>query len=328
VIPEVDHAAIEATQDGEGQVEAGLAKEQPGPTALEDQSALRSTADELLLNTGPLTSSEAVAVLERFREQIVKAEMPDWDAQRSILRPAMIETFVQQRVVDPSEWHTRIPQYLRTGTNPAEKNRFLDDICAIVERIRAVGDTPATVSVSPKSADRTPQQMQSSRAFYVISDPTKIGSPSRELFYSSEYSANLRAMIAHVIDVEGPIFEDLLIDRIARAHGMQRSGNQIRQRVVALLPRDVSRTNEGDRKVVWPSGVDTDAPHAFRDNTAGERGHEDVPLNELAALATRFIRLRLDDEAVLRKLAEQFDLGRLRETTRARFEAALRLARR
>ena len=43
--------------------------------------------------------------------------------------------------------------------------------------------------------------------------------------------ATLKAMIAHVIDAEGPIFEDVLVDRIARAHGMQRSGNQIRRRV-------------------------------------------------------------------------------------------------
>ena len=57
------------------------------------------------------------------------------------------------------------------------------------------------------------------------------------------------------------------------------------------------------------------------------RGHEDVPLKELAAIAVPFIRLRMDDEFVLRKMAEQFDLGRLREATRARFEEALRIAR-
>ena len=37
--------------------------------------------------------------------------------------PAMIETFVQQRITDPADWHNRIPQYLRTGTNPAEKKK-------------------------------------------------------------------------------------------------------------------------------------------------------------------------------------------------------------
>jgi hypothetical protein len=35
----------------------------------------------------------------------------------------------------------------------------------------------------------------------------------------------------------------------------------------------------------------------------------------------------MDDESVLRKMAEQFELGRLREATRSRFEEALRIAR-
>lgn len=134
-------------------------------------------------------------------------------------------------------------------------------------------------------------------------------------------------MIAHVIDAEGPIFEDILVDRIARAHGMQRSGNQIRRRLITLLPAGVSRTDEGERKVVWPYGKDAGDIHVFRKDLTGERGHEDVPLKELAAIAVPFVRLRMDDEAVLRKMAEQFDLGRLREATRARFVAALSIAR-
>ena len=108
---------------------------------------------------------------------------------------------------------------------------------------------------------------------------------------------------------------------------MQRSGNQIRRRVVALLPAGVSRIDEGERTVVWPSNKDAGAIHYFRKDDTGVRGHEDVPLKELAAIAVPFIRLRMDDESVLRKMAEQFELGRLREATRARFEEALRIAR-
>ena len=109
---------------------------------------------------------------------------------------------------------------------------------------------------------------------------------------------------------------------------MQRSGNQIRRRVIALLPAGVSRIPEGERTVVWPSNKDAGAIHVFRKDDAGVRGHEDVPLKELAAIALPFIRLRMDDESVLRKMAEQFNLGRLREATRARFEEALGIARR
>ena len=79
--------------------------------------------------------------------------------------------------------------------------------------------------------------------------------------------------------------------------------------------------------MVWPCGKDPGAIHAFRRDDTGRRGHEDVPLEELAAIAVPFFRLKMGDEAVLRKMAEQFDLGRLREVTRARFETALRTAR-
>lgn len=79
--------------------------------------------------------------------------------------------------------------------------------------------------------------------------------------------------------------------------------------------------------MVWPFSKDAGAIHVFRKDDTGVRGHEDVPLRELAAIAVPFIRLRMDDEAVLRKMAEQFALGRLREATRARFEEALEIAR-
>ena len=117
------------------------AEERLGPADPEDvaPSMLTATGAELLSGSGSLTPVEAMSALEAFREQVIRPAIPNWDAQRSILRPAMIETFVQQRVVDPSEWHSRIPQYLRAGTNAAEKNRFLDEICEIVERIRTPG---------------------------------------------------------------------------------------------------------------------------------------------------------------------------------------------
>ena len=134
-------------------------------------------------------------------------------------------------------------------------------------------------------------------------------------------------MIAHVIDVEGPIFEDVLVDRVARAHGLRRSGSQIRRRLVGLLPAGVSRVAEGDRNVVWPFGKKPGEIHVYRKDTTGGRGHDHVPIEELAAIAAPFVRLRMEDEAVLRKIAEEFELGRLREATRIRFEAALRIAR-
>ena len=102
-------------------------------TSIDQEHALGN--DDLLDADRHLTGEEAVRVLEAFRDRVIRPANSNWEAHRSILRPAMIETFVQQRIVDPSDWYTKIPQYLRAGTNPAEKNRHLEAICEIVERI-------------------------------------------------------------------------------------------------------------------------------------------------------------------------------------------------
>ena len=162
---------------------------------------------------------------------------------------------------------------------------------------------------------------------YKRAEPTEIGRPDRDRFFDAAYDVMLKAMIAHVIEVEGPIFEDVLVDRVARAHGLRRSGSQIRRRVVGLLPSGVLRAAEGERKVVWPFGKEPGRIHIYRKDRTGGRGHEDIPVEELASIAAPFVRLRMEEEAVLRKMAEEFELDRLREATRARFEAALRIAR-
>jgi hypothetical protein len=46
------------------------------------------------------------------------------------------------------------------------------------------------------------------------------------LFYDRDYEHVLNSMVAVTLQREAPIYEDVLIERIARAHGFQRSGGQ------------------------------------------------------------------------------------------------------
>ena len=50
------------------------------------------------------------------------------------MAPRRSETFVKQRISEPDQWYTHVPQFLRQGTNGAEKKRYLEEICAILER--------------------------------------------------------------------------------------------------------------------------------------------------------------------------------------------------
>ncbi len=44
------------------------------------------------------------------------------------------------------------------------------------------------------------------------------------MFQEAGYTLTLRMMIAHVLACEAPIRDDILIERVARAHGFKRSG--------------------------------------------------------------------------------------------------------
>ncbi|MDR9759430.1 DUF4011 domain-containing protein [Rhizobium redzepovicii] len=90
---------------------------------------------ELLKSKGPLSEQDVLRALRTLRVTEVGKRMENWEPHRSILRDGMIETFIRQRITEPEHWFSRVPQYLRTGTDPREKKLFLDQICDIVGRM-------------------------------------------------------------------------------------------------------------------------------------------------------------------------------------------------
>lgn len=294
-----------------------------------------------LASDGPLTEEQAFEVLKEFREAVIKQEMTAWEPHRSILRDGMIETFVRQRMTDPEDWFRKVPQYQRSATNPVEKRLFLSRICEIIGRIvessRFTMTSPVTLPSperprfppeSSMNAALTTVSTLSKPGIYAIADMSTIGvTPSADSFYQPHYAALLCRMVAHVIEVEAPIYDNVLVRRIARAHGFQRARSTFQQVVLAAIDRRFPRTKEEDgREVLWRAGSRTDVPTPYRSSSSDIRSHVDIPISELASLAVPFLRLRMDDEQVLRRMAEQFELGRLREATRARFERAMTFA--
>ena len=185
------------------------------------------------------------------------------------------------------------------------------------------------------AAPRTPHEQGDalvSGAFYKTADFAAAGlSPDRERFYESSYRPTLRRMAALVIEQEGPIFEDSLVSRIAVAHGFGRAAGRIRAAIIDTVERRFKRSIERDgdeeRKIYWPENADHKALPAFRAASRAVRDHADIPLVELASLAARFLDEEASEEEAIRRMAELFALGRLRASTRSRFERALALAR-
>jgi hypothetical protein len=92
------------------------------------------------------------------------------------------------------------------------------------------------------------------------------------------------------------------------------------------FPRSIENDSGEERKIYWPEEADTLVVPIFRSAPRGERDHSDIPLVELAGLARHFIDDGADHEEAVRRMAAAFELNRLRASTRARFEAAVRLA--
>jgi len=84
-----------------------------------------------------------------------------------------------------------------------------------------------------------------------------------DMFYSVEYKSQLSAMIDYVIDTESPVHEDILVKRIAKYHGFNRSGRKIIEIITELAKRRKAHTVEDvgvffwredtiDKKFVYP----------------------------------------------------------------------------
>jgi hypothetical protein len=300
---------------------AGIATH-AGPTDDRNEPSSPSDAD-----MSP--EDQCIHDLNHLRDNIISVEVDNWQPHRSILRGAMIEAFVRQKVVDPAEWFLKIPAYLRQNTNPIEK-RYLEQICEIVSRLeKARQPTLRTHLQFPfNNGSTTFSESGASRNDYVVATfVSDLARPDASRFYEPEYRSTLVRMIEHVINVEAPIYQDLLIERIARAHGFQRSGEKIQAIVSKAVPHKFPRTRDDGRTILWPENAKTAEPYPYRESPAEVRSQTDIPIAELASLALPYVRLLKDDDEVLYSMADHFKLERLREATRSRFQGAIDLAR-
>ena len=134
-------------------------------------------------------------------------------------------------------------------------------------------------------------------------------------------------MVEHVVTTEGPIYFDLLVDRISRSHGFQRAKHTIRDIIRSALGRGrYPHIADDGQELIWPAGADTKDLPSFR--SGGSRHHTQIPLVELANLARHFLGFEIDDEELVRAMQEALSLGRLTTPTRQRFLRAIKIARR
>lgn len=160
---------------------------------------------------------------------------------------------------------------------------------------------------------------------FVEADPASVvDAINAESFFDSLYEPLLVRMIAHVIEIEGPVLDTVLARRIARVHGWQRTGARIRERVESLAAQACRMTREDVGTFFWPKGRDGEAPMVFR--RASEdyaRTVDEICMPELVALAREVSTSgKSADDAVV-AMARELGLQVLRMTSRGRLERAV-----
>ncbi|MFD1330583.1 DUF3320 domain-containing protein [Methylopila musalis] len=176
--------------------------------------------------------------------------------------------------------------------------------------------------VQPVEAASAPQAPADPRAYQPADLEAWRPRLDADRFHDADYRETLAELIAEVLAAEAPVYDDVLIRRVARAHGFARSGGRIRETILAAIPLDCARVGEDERVVVWPRSLPPATVIGFRAAPAAVRGHADIPLCELAGLA-RHVRETSWGGDLVRLIAARFELTRVEATTRLRFEQAV-----
>lgn len=159
-------------------------------------------------------------------------------------------------------------------------------------------------------------------------DAVSPGAVSAEQFYEYAYDATLKAMVEWVVQHEGPVLDTVLARRIARAHGFQRTGSRIQERVEHLASQRFGSTEEAAGTFYWPDGMIPGVELAFRwpADEDSARGVEEICEQELLSLAREIIGTGRSGEEALIAMAREIGLMKLRAASRERLEVVLSVA--
>jgi very-short-patch-repair endonuclease len=263
------------------------------------------------------------AILESLGWQLLRVWSTDWwiDKQRAADR---LHALIDERLVaNRQATHERAAAAAASSppAPPIELDRpwALPLPAPIIAVPVEEADAAAPEAVYARAVDPVGEQEATTAGdgFYRVTDFAPLASAiDPERFYDPQYDTALIALIAHVLTAEAPITETLLVQRIARAHGFQRAGRVIRDRVMALAER-VHHVEEevGGGRFVWINAV-APSTWCWARTPASEN---DIRQIEEIALAELRVIPRGDDPV---EVARSFGIRRLSAAARARIEMA------
>jgi hypothetical protein len=147
-----------------------------------------------------------------------------------------------------------------------------------------------------------------------------------ERFFEFSYRSQIQEMVDLVMAAEAPMREDVLCQRLARAHGWQRTGARIRDQI-ALHLKKFDRTEETTGSFPWLPGSSTLRVKFRSTNDANHRrALGEIALAEPADFILSNIAVLEEDDPPL-VYARLMQVDRLANPSRSRIEEAIAHAR-
>ena len=140
---------------------------------------------------------------------------------------------------------------------------------------------PAPAAASPRTAARLAPDLS-------VYARHELRTSKAKRFDDRFSDGSITEQILELVNAEGPISEDEVFRRIARAWGIERVGNRVAERIALLRPSALGVTKAGGR-FYWPSSTDPIRWRGFRvaadDNEDSKRHIDQVALEEIANAA-------------------------------------------
>ncbi|WP_197525842.1 DUF3320 domain-containing protein [Pseudobythopirellula maris] len=269
-------------------------------------------------------------VLENLGWNILRVWSPDWwrhpDAAIDDLHNRLTSLLQASREGDrPSSTPANedSPEGLQAFT-PPRAGAAGDDLLPPVNYTHEIADAPATDdSRHPRLVAKQASNDKPRKAYVITKLDDRTADQDR--FYDDEYSRDLRELALAIVETEGPIRDDVLARRIARAHGFARTGARIRDRVLAMIP-EVTSTKEEAGRFLWPSDKPAaTAPFRHAAPEDERRSLDEIPMAELIGLVSSRPDLTSSDDPAI-AFAREIGLSRLAKSARERLETAIELA--
>lgn len=141
-------------------------------------------------------------------------------------------------------------------------------------------------------------------------------------FFEYSYRSTIQAMVDAIAEHEAPLREEVLAQRIARAHGWLRTGARIRDQIAHHLRR-LERTDEKPGAFLWkPGTISARVPFRPAQSEIHRRALSDICLAELVDSVLSH-RSALDEPDPPLVYARLLHLERLAASSRERLEEAI-----